>query len=291
MLSFGSAEITKIVDIDPFVLPASLLLPGHDLDSLRHEAALLSPDHVDFDAGTLCISLHSFLLRVNGLTILIDSCVGEHKPRPRRADWHERWNTGYLDRLARAGVRPPEVDVVMCTHLHADHVGWNTRLENGTWVPTFPNARYVMGRDELSHWTAEEAAHPGQHNHDAFADSVLPVIAAGLVDPVDDGFALAHGLNITPLRGHSPGQIGLALNGGAAGHALFCGDALHSPVHVFRPDWSTAFCHDPAQAAATRRTLLAKAAAEEILLLPAHLRNASGMRITTEGSGYRPVMV
>ena len=291
MLTLGAARIDKITDIDPFVLPASLLLPGCDLGELRPEAAMLCPDHVDFDADTLLISLHSFVLRVNGLVILIDSCVGEAKPRPRRADWHDRTDTGYLDRLARAGLRPEDVDIVMCTHLHADHVGWNTRLMDGRWVPTFPKARYVVGQDELAHWQAEEAAHPGAHNHGAFADSVLPVIEAGQVEEVRDGVSLATGMQIVPLRGHSPGQIGLSLEAGRAGSALFCGDALHSPVHVFRPGWSTAFCHDAQEAAQTRHTLLAKAAEEDLLLLPAHTRNACGFRVRHRGDGFVPVMV
>ncbi|WP_040608915.1 MBL fold metallo-hydrolase [Pseudooceanicola batsensis] len=291
MLTFGAARIDKITDLDPFVLPATLLLPGRDLSELQGEAALLCPHHVDFDAGTLLISVHSFLLRVNGLNVLIDTCVGECKPRPRRADWDNRRATGYLERLAKAGVRPEDVDIVMCTHLHADHVGWNTRLEDGRWRPTFPNARYVMGLHELEHWQAEEAAAPGAHNHAAFADSVLPIVEAGLAETVTDGFSLSQGMDIIPLHGHSPGQIGLVLEGGGNGRAVFCGDAIHSPVQVFRPDWSSGFCHDPAQAAKTRKDLLERAAEEDLLLLPAHTRSAYGFRIRRDGNGHRPVMV
>ena len=291
MLTLGRATIEKVTDFDPFVLPASLLLPGRDLSELKSEAASLCPLHVDLEANTLLLGLHSFLLRVGGLTILIDSCVGEHKPRPRRADWHDRRDTGYLERLAQAGVSPEEVDVVMCTHLHADHVGWNTRLENGRWVPTFPRARYLGGEAELAHWLAEEAAQPGTHNHGAFADSVEPLLEAGLVERVSEGFSLGKGLNIISCAGHSPGQIGLDLDGGSAGHARFCGDALHSPVHVFRPEWSTAFCHDAEQAATTRRALLSEAAESGTLLLPAHLRGSMAMTIAQDSrspSGYRP---
>jgi len=291
MLTFGAARIDKIIDTDRFVLPASLLLPGRDLADLEGEHALLSPHHVDFEADTLLLSLHSFLLRVNGLVILIDTCVGECKPRPKRPDWHNRQATGYLNRLADAGIRPEDVDIVLCTHLHADHVGWNTRLQDGSWVPTFPNARYIVGHDELTHWQREEAANPGAHNHDAFSDSVLPIIEAGLAEPVSDGFSLSAGMEIVPLRGHSPGQIGLRLEGRGDQGAVFCGDAIHSPVQVFRPEWSSRFCHDPAQAVATRRALLDRAAEEDLLLLPAHTRGAFGFRIRRDGHGHRPVMV
>lgn len=291
MLTLGKATIAKITDMDPFVLPASLLLPGRDLSELRGEAGSLEPLHVDFAADTLLLGLHSFLVRSGGLTILIDSCVGEHKERPRRADWHQRNATGYLARLAQHGVTPEDVDVVMCTHLHADHVGWNTRLDNGHWVPTFPKARYLVGAGELAHWLAEEEAHPGQHNHGAFTDSVLPLIEADQIEEVSDGFSLSSGLDIFACAGHSPGQIGLDLDGGPAGRARFCGDALHSPVHVFRPDWSTAFCHDAAEAAQTRTRLLHEAAGDGALLMPAHLRGAMAMQIRADASapaGFRP---
>lgn len=291
MLKLGSATLQKIVDLDPFVLPFDLLLPDRDMSELAAEAALLAPNHVDFDARAILLSLHSFLLKVGGLTILIDSCVGEDKPRPRREDWNRRRATGYLERLAAAGVLPGDVDLVMCTHLHADHIGWNTRLENGRFVPTFPNARYVVGRGELDHWQRAEKDRPGFHNHGAFADSMLPVIEAGQVEAIDDGFALFDGAEIIPLAGHSPGQIGLDLHCGDGSHALFCGDALHSPIHVLKPDWNSRFCFDEAAAARLRHALLSRAAEDGTLLLPAHLRGAYGMRIIRRGEGFHPVMV
>jgi glyoxylase-like metal-dependent hydrolase (beta-lactamase superfamily II) len=246
---------------------------------------------VDFATGNILLGIHSLLLRAGGLNILIDTCVGEDKHRPRRPEWHQRKATGYIERLKAAGVAPDDVDVVLCTHLHCDHVGWNTRLDNGRWVPTFPKARYLIGRSELAHWQAAEVAEPGRHNHGAYADSVLPVLEAGLSELVDDGFELARGMRLEALPGHSPGQIGLCLDGGTAGRALFCGDAIHSPVQVFRPDWASAFCHDQDQAIRTRGDLLARAAEEDLLLVPAHLRNVWAMRIRREGDGFKPDFV
>lgn len=289
-MRLGNGHLEKIVDMDTFVLPFDLIMPGRDPMELLPYADLLSPDHVDFAGGNLLLSLHSFLLRIGGLTILIDTCVGEHKPRPRRADWNERTGSGYLTRLAAAGVAPEDVDIVMCTHLHADHVGWNTRLEGGRWVPTFPKARYLIGAAELAHWQAEEARAPGAANHGSYVDSVLPVIEAGQMERVEDGFSLGRSMTITGLAGHAPGQIGLDLDCGSSGHVHFCGDAFHSPVQVYRPDWSSRFCHDPAMAAALRTRLLAEAAEDDTLLLPAHLRNAFGMRVRRDGEGFRPVL-
>lgn len=281
--------IRVVPDIDPFALPAGVLLPGLDLAAFRHEAALLAPDHVDFAAGTLLLAVRSFLLRLGGRTILIDTCVGEGKPRPRRPDWHDRRGTGYPAALAAAGVRPEEVDFVLCTHLHADHVGWNTKAEGGRWVPTFPNARYLASAAEIAHWDARDRAEPGLHSHGAFADSVRPLIEAGRLDAVADGFEPVPGAAIRPLPGHSPGQVGLALRGNPG--AVFCGDAIHSPVQVLHPGLSSAFCSDPAEAAATRRALLDEAAETGTLLLPAHVRGRPALRVRRAGTGFRPDFV
>ncbi|MGB3503460.1 MAG: MBL fold metallo-hydrolase [Mesorhizobium sp.] len=291
MLDLGTARLDKIVDLDPFVLDLDFLMPDAKIDVLEPHRALLEPDHVDFTSKTVLLGLHSLLLRSGGLTILIDTCVGEHKPRPRRADWHERAASGYLERLAAAGVQPADVDIVLCTHLHADHVGWNTRLDNGRWVPTFPNARYLIGREELAHWQAEEAIAPGQHNHGAYADSVLPVVVAGLVEKVDDGFEVGRGARLIGLPGHSPGQLGMCLDCGPKGKAFFCGDVVQTPVQVLHPEWSSRFCIDPALAEKTRIELFGEAAESNALVIPAHLRNAYAMRVSPLARGFMPTFV
>lgn len=291
MWTFGPATLERIVDLDPFALPLGFIMPGATVEAIRHLEPVLAPHHVDFAAGNILLGVHSLLLRAGRLNVLIDACVGENKERPRRPEWHRRTASGYLDRLKAAGLAPDEVDIVLCTHLHADHVGWHTRLDNGRWVPTFPKARYLIGRTELTHWQAHESAEPGRHNHGAYADSVLPVIEAGLDELVDDGFDLARGMRIETLPGHSPGQIGLCLDCGTAGKALFCGDAVHSPVQVFKPEWASAFCHDREQAVRTRIGLFERAAEGDLLLVPAHLRGAWGMRIRRQHEGFRPEFV
>ncbi len=290
-MKLGPATVERVIDLDPFALGLSFLFPAARLDDLRSHAALLAPDHVDFKTGDLLLAVQSFVLRVNGLTILIDSCVGEDKERAHRKDWHRRTGTTYLQALAAAGVTPADVDIVLCTHLHADHVGWNTRLENGRWIPTFPRARYMIGDAELAAWQAQEARAPGVANHGAYADSVLPVIEAGLVETVTDGFEIMRGLTVMPLPGHSPGQIGLDLNYGESRHALFCGDAIHSPAQVFRPEWTSAFCSNPEQAVASRMSLLERAAQDGSLIAPSHIRNAMGFRVERCGCEFRPSFV
>lgn len=291
MFDLGTARLDRIIDLDPFRLAMNFLMPGADIEAIRSHRALLEPHHVDFSTGEVLLGLHSLLLRVGGLNVLIDTCVGEHKPRPRRADWNGRADTGYLERLAAAGVSPSDVDIVLCTHLHADHVGWNTRLENGRWVPTFPKARYLIGKAELAHWQSEELRDPGRHNHGAYADSVLPVVQADLVEMVEDGFEVARGARLIGLPGHSPGQVGLCLDCAGGKRAFFCGDVVQTPVQVLRPDWSSQFCSDKPLAEQTRMKLFEEAAEARSFVIPAHLRNARAMRIARDAGGFKPEFV
>ena len=158
-------------------------------------------------------------------------------------------------------------------------------MENGQWVPTFPNARYLMSAREVEQRAGEAAARP-EASHGSYQDSVLPVLERGAATFVDAGDEIVDGGKILALPGHAPGQIGLELHQGD-GTDVFCGDAIHSPVQVFQPEWSSAFCHDKTQAVATRRALLERAAGEELRLIPAHLRG-SLMRVREAGGGFVP---
>lgn len=286
MLHLGpGVTLERALDLSPFTLPFDLLFPGRDIADLDGARDWLAPLHVDFAAQTILLDVQSHVLRIGDKVILIDTCVGEHKHRPRRADWHNRAATGYLDRLAALGLRAEDVDVVFCTHLHTDHVGWNTRLENGRWVPTFPRARYLVGEAELAHWLAEEARAPGEANHGCFADSVQPVLDAGLMETVADGADLCCGmaleattLTVTPTPGHTPGHRALTLRRRDV-TALLCGDAIHTPAQLYRPDWYSRFCSDGPLAVATRRALLQEATEHGHILVPGHLRGAMAMRV------------
>jgi len=281
------ARIRRVVDLDPFVLPIQTLFPTASLAQLRALAPILPKGHADFAGGTLLLAIQSHVIRLGGLTILIDTCVGEHKARPRRPDWDRREGTRYLANLQAAGCTPEAVDIVLCTHLHADHVGWNTRLEQGRWVPTFPNARYVISQTEID-LRRREAQDSEAANHGSFQDSVEPIIERGLLVPASTDSEIAPGARLIALPGHAPGQIGLELATGAP-PVILCGDAIHSPVQVCHPDWSSAFCFDPAQAVRTRRALLQRAVEEDAVLLPAHLRAAT-LRVARDGAGYRPIV-
>lgn len=287
-LTVDRVAVHRIVDIDPFALPLKLLFPDAAIDALAPQATLLEGRHVNFAAATVLLAIQSHLVRIGGRTILIDACVGEHKPRPARPEWHERAATSYLVNLAAAGCTPADVDLVMCTHLHADHVGWNTVLQSGRWVPTFPNARYITTQREVDH-RAQQASISQQADHGSFRDSVQPILESGLATMVDEGDEIAEGARIVALPGHAPGQIGLEMVVGSA-RLLFCGDAVHSPAQVVRPEWSSAFCHDALLAQKTRRALLQRCAGDNFLLLPAHLR-AGAMRISDHRDGFRPAFI
>ena len=283
---YGSATVSRVIDLDPFALPLTFLFPNATIEALAPERDTLAGTHVDWPNAAILLAVQSHLIRFAGKMILIDACVGEHKPRPVRPEWHQRKATSYLARLAAAGCTPDDVDIVMCTHLHADHVGWNTRLESGHWVPTFKKARYLMNQIEIDYRAGEAAARP-EADHGSFKDSVLPVIERGLFKAVAAGDEIVDGGRILALPGHAPGQIGLELAADTNERLVFCGDAIHSPVQVFQPGWSSAFCHNSALAITTRRALLERAAAENLRLLPGHLRVGS-MHVHEKGGRFVP---
>jgi glyoxylase-like metal-dependent hydrolase (beta-lactamase superfamily II) len=184
-------------------------------------------------------------------------------------------------------VQPEDVTLVINTHLHVDHVGWNTRLVGDRWVPTFPNARYIMGRAELAHWRDPAGGlrvHP--MGAEVLADSVDPVIDAGLVDLIDFDEEFLPGISVRPMRGHTAGQLAVRVNSNGR-TALFTGDTFHQPMQVYRPDWSSRFCEAPELANATRRTLFDEAADTGAVLFPAHAGVPHAGRIVRVGEAFR----
>lgn len=279
----GDVRVDSISDFERTELPLAKIFPEADRARLATRRDVLEPLHLDLarDMVLLCIQL--FVLRVAGRTVLIDPCVGEHKDRPAPPDWNQRQATGFLDRVQAAGVHPDEVDVVFCTHLHSDHVGWNTRLDDGRWIPTFKNARYLIGRREMQHWQTLRSNGPARLH--AFEDSVLPVVHAGQVDLVDDGHEPAPGMTLAPFPGHTPGQMGLHVRSGAE-RAVFCGDAIHSPVQVLHPELSAGLDTDREQARVTRLGILQHAASHGSWLVPAHFRGTHRARIRAKADSF-----
>jgi glyoxylase-like metal-dependent hydrolase (beta-lactamase superfamily II) len=290
MFTFDGLRIEKIIDLDPFPLPFSFIFPEASLENIQEERRSLAA-HIDYERAEVLLGCHSFLLRTRNRNILVETCVGENKARPRLATWNQREGSGYPTRLRAAGLNPEDIDIVLCTHLHADHIGWNTYKVSGQWIPTFPRARYLMPATEIEHREAVRAnVPPGTYNHGAYEDSIDPLLEAGLIDTVNTGDELDCGIRLVSLPGHTLGQLGLEIQV-ADGKILLCGDALHSPAQVWRPHWSSAFCADKDLARETRRSLLHQAAADGTIIVPSHLRRCAGMQIVKDDDGFRPNFV
>ena len=230
------------------------------------------------------MSFHSFVVRTPQGTLLVDTCVGNHKERPMLAEWHQQ-EFPYLERLAQAGLTPPDIDFVCCTHLHGDHVGWNTRLVNGRWVPTFPNARYLFADTEIAYWERLHEQEPGNMYRRVWDDSVLPVLVSGQAERVDSEAEILSGVRLRPAPGHTPGNVVIELDDGKA-RAIMTGDVVHHAVQIERPDWCSNFDDDQARAQRTRRALLEQLADTDTLMLPAHFSGPTAVRIVSEADGF-----
>src|SRR6267154_2761841 len=255
----GAATITRIEETYGLFFEARSFFADWRDDVAAEHLPWMVPDHFDPASGFLKLSIHSWLIEIGGRKILIDTCIGNHKSRKARPFW-DQLDTPYLARLAAAGVRPEQIDMVMCTHLHVDHVGWNTRLDNGRWVPTFPNAKYVFSKTDYDHFLAvDRNPETGPAIGGALRDSVLPVVEAGLAHMVEGAQPIEEHLSLEPAPGHTPGHvlINLASQGS---QAFFSGDIIHHGVQVYHPAWNSFAFLDPAAAVNSRRTLLEKCA-------------------------------
>src|SRR6266404_3025154 len=229
----------------------------------------------------LILCFQSYVVKTPHHTILVDSCIGNDKPRPTRPKWNMKTDDTYMRALAAAGISVGDIDFVMCTHLHVDHVGWNTRLENGRWAPTFPNARYVFARNEFDYWTEQHAKTPVP----PFNDSVLPVLEAKRADIVGNDYEIGDHARILPTPGHTPGHVAFTFGRGRD-DAVVGGDLMHSPLQARYPELSMKFDVDQAQAAGTRRDFLERYCDTDTLCCTAHFPSPSTGKIRRWGNGF-----
>lgn len=285
-LHAGPAVVTCIPDMANTAWPSQAIFATLTAESLA-EAARRSPaGTVDPRAGTITLSFNCYVIQAPGYVALIDGGIGDGKERPHRPAWHRR-ATNFLATLAAIGVSPEAVDIVVNTHLHADHVGWNTRRVGENWRPAFPKARYIVAETELAFWLNQhESARDGNTLHGAFADSVLPIIRSVGFEAVASDAAIAAGLRFKPAPGHTPGMVAVSL-ATDVGEVLFMSDVLHHPLQLGDPDIASNFCADPVEAGATRRRLLAAAAAERSVLAPYHFPAPVFGRLAQEATGFR----
>jgi glyoxylase-like metal-dependent hydrolase (beta-lactamase superfamily II) len=283
----GDVEMIRVEEMSGSLSRARQWFSDFNPAELDPHLHWLAPHFYDPATDHIQSSVHSWILKIDGLTIVIDTCTGNHKPRP---GWtmFDNLELPYLDRLRRAGVAPEAVDIVLCTHLHVDHVGWNTRLENGQWVPTFPNARYLFsGKDNDFFGQPDADTKISTVQRLTYADSVLPVIDAGLADMVNGDEDLGHGLNLRPTPGHSPGHVCIELQRPGT-RALFSGDLVHSPLQVPLWHWRTFGCSDPELSCRTRKATLDYCADRDLLVLPAHFVSPHAMHIVRQDDRLMP---
>jgi glyoxylase-like metal-dependent hydrolase (beta-lactamase superfamily II) len=282
--SIGAVTITRIEEqLGPAQMPPEQYFRGFERDVLERHLDWLAPDHYCPRSDRVITSIHSWLIRAGGVTILLDACAGNHKERPCSPRFHQL-DTPFLRRLSAAGASVEDIDVVLCTHLHADHVGWNTMLRDGRWVPTFPNAKYLFSRIEDAYWDARRnPAMAGDQRRAVYTDSVLPVVESGQAVLVDDGYDVAAGLSVHAAPGHTPGHVLVQLDERGK-RAVFCGDAIHHALQVYAPHWNHRADEFPEQAAVTRRRLLETCVEQGALLFPTHL-GAPHVAAIAHGSG------
>jgi len=282
----GDLSVHRIIEQETTFLPVHDMLPSLSPELLAENRAWMRKAGALDDTDTLILCFQSYVVETPHHTIVIDSCIGNDKPRPLRPKWNMKTDNTYMRALEAAGLSVDDIDFVMCTHLHVDHVGWNTRLENGRWVPTFPRARYVFAKTEYDHWAEQNV----KTEVPPFADSVLPVVEAKRSDIVANDFAIGDHVRLLPTPGHTPGHVAFSFGKGKD-DAVFAGDLMHSPLQTRYPELSPKFDVDPALAAKTRRSFLEHYCDTDTLCCTAHFPSPSTGKIRRKGNGFECVVV
>ncbi len=281
----GSIEVMRIKETLGAAFPPAHLLPDLPAEAIERNLGWLAPNHYDPVKKRFVMGTHTWLLRTQRHVILVDTCIGNHKARPNSPGF-DNLEQPYLERLAQAGFKPEDIDFVLCTHLHVDHVGWNTQLRDGRWVPTFPNAKVLCSKTELASAEAKaNADRPGDDDRAVWQDSLLPVLEAGQLLAVEGRHAIEDGLLVDPTPGHTPGHVVLRAES-AGERMLFAGDICHHPLQVYYPDVNSRFCEDAAGARAMRRRVLADCAESGALFAPAHWGPPHAGRVESTGGSF-----
>ncbi|CAG9260276.1 MBL fold metallo-hydrolase [Paraburkholderia unamae] len=279
-LTVGDAIVTR-VDETAFALAPDVLFPDWNADAGRALEQRLAAASLDLPGQRVPMRTHWWVVQVHGLTIVVDTGIGNAKARPFSALF-DRLDNPVLARFEAAGFRREEVDFVLLTHLHVDHVGWNTHWQDDRWTPVFPNATYVFSQGERDFF----ATPAGEPRRMVFEDSVLPIIEAGQARVVPDaGAQLVDGVRFLPTPGHSIAHMAIEIRS-AGQAALFSGDVMHSPLQVYRPEWNSTFCRDQPQARASRQWLLDHAANTGAIVFPAHFPETSAGTVRKGVHGF-----
>lgn len=282
IITDGDLTIQRIVEQEAAIFDALTFFPTLDKELLEENRHWLAPHAFDPATLKLVFCFQSYVVTTPHHTILVDTCLGNDKNRPAYPYWHMKKDAAFHNSLATLGLSVNDIDIVMCTHLHVDHVGWNTRLENGAWVPTFPNARYLFSKREYDHWIEQNAKTELPH----IQDSVIPIVEAKRADFVTSDHELDDHVRLTPTPGHTPDHFAVLLG---KGHddAVLTGDLIHSPLQARYPEISMRADFDPDLAARTRRSFLEHHCAAGTLCCTAHFPSPSRFRLSRWDNGFR----
>ena len=286
----GDIAITKVAEIDRMALEPNFLLGNATHEIIEEHRGWLGPNLVEPGSDRLILSFHSYIIRTRHHTILVDTCNGNDKKRPSMMAW-DSLKTPYIANLAAAGIKPEDVDFVMCTHLHTDHVGWNTQLVDGRWVPTFPRAKYLFAKTEFDHFNRMHQSNPEQPvNRGSFIDSVLPVVEHGRAVMVDTSHVVegevGNGIWLVHAPGHTPGQVQIRV-GARNGLAVLSGDIIHHPIQLAVPTLYNPADFDRAQAVESKIKLMTECADSDLLLLTGHFPDPTAGQVVRHGTQFR----
>ena len=277
----GDVTITKIVELE-MTGGTRFILPEATYDACR-PIEWLKPHFMD-DRGRLKMSIHAFVVETPARRVLVDTCLGNEKEGRSVPGWNNLQGP-FLRDLTAAGFPRESIDTVLCTHLHVDHVGWNTIRVDGQWRPTFPQARYLMGRTEFEYWRDQDAM---AEQVAVFADSVRPVFDAGLVDLVDTDHRVCDEVRLEPTLGHTPGHVSVRI-ASKGDTALITGDFIHHPCQMAHPEWAAVVDYNQQQSTRTRHEVFSALAGTPTLLIGTHFAGATAGRVVRDGDAYRLV--
>lgn len=277
-VQLGAMEIRRVEELIWTISPR-FLFPNLTYADFEQHRDWLVP-HFSADDLKLRLSIHTFVVRTPHHTILVDTCIGND--RTRDVPLWDHMRTDYLARLLAAGVQPEEVDYVFCTHMHVDHVGWNTRLQDGQWVPTFPNAKYLFHRTEWEFWKHTQEGNQAE----VVKDSILPIMQADLAVMVESDHVIADGITLEPTPGHTPGHCSVHLSSRGA-EAVITGDMIHHPSQIAEPQWYTRACWNAAMSVQTRTAFVQRYADTSTLILGTHFAPPTALRVVSHGDSFR----
>jgi glyoxylase-like metal-dependent hydrolase (beta-lactamase superfamily II) len=277
--TIGEVTIHQLIEVEDEKL-FSTFIPQATPENIK-KIPWLFP-HFANESGNLKAFIQSFLIISQGKKILIYTCNGNDKDRPNVPSW-SHLQTDFLSKLKKLGIEPTDIDIVACTHLHFDHVGWNTTLKNGQWVPTFPNAQYLFSKAEYDYWIAKPE-NEIIDDHNGIADSITPIVEAGLATFIEDDFAIDTHIRFIPTPGHTPHHISVVIESQGE-RAIISGDVLHHPCQIVHQEWTTLSDTYPDQTVATRQKFLSGITDTNTLLIGSHFAHPTAGKVVTKGSG------